>query len=613
MSSPSQAILDASALIRARRFAEARARLESHLTLAPATVQALWLLGGACQELGDADAALAAFSRLLEMEPRWVPARVARAELLARAGRTAAEAELRRALADDPRFTRAATSLAQLLRLAGRTAEALDVTTAALPLQDDEPGLLVEHALALQAAQRGDEALAALERAVRRAPQRGDAQHYLALALHARGAHGRAIEHARLALAAGQDGAETRGVLARALAAAQRLDEAEDAFREGLARDPDATPLHEDYARLLWLRSGDLERACAALDAALARTPQQPALWAIKAQLTGSAGDHARAYTLYARAAALAPAQAEYELAASTAALKAQPEHALSHARRAAAIAPDLAREGLIQALLVDRRWEEAQRELDLARDRQPEDQQLLALQAVLWRACGDARYRALYDYGRCVRAWMLDIPPGWNRLADYLTDLRTTLARLHDLRGHPPDQSLRGGSQTMGDLAAHSDPVIRAFFDHAMAGPLARHIAWLGSGEDALRRRNRGRGHVHAAWSVRLRPQGYHVDHVHPDGWLSSACYIEVPDTLGDGEDDTGEECRAGWIRFGAVPLPLDPPLRAEHYVRPQPGLLVLFPSYMWHGTVPFPGRQPRVTIAFDVRPGDAGAGAAH
>ncbi|MHB1589075.1 MAG: putative 2OG-Fe(II) oxygenase [Metallibacterium scheffleri] len=38
---------------------------------------------------------------------------------------------------------------------------------------------------------------------------------------------------------------------------------------------------------------------------------------------------------------------------------------------------------------------------------------------------------------------------------------------------------------------------------------------------------------------------------------------------------------------------------------MRPAPGLLLLFPSYMWHGTVPFSGTRTRLTIAFDVLPG--------
>jgi hypothetical protein len=31
----------------------------------------------------------------------------------------------------------------------------------------------------------------------------------------------------------------------------------------------------------------------------------------------------------------------------------------------------------------------------------------------------------------------------------------------------------------------------------------------------------------------------------------------------------------------------------------------LVLFPSYMWHGTTAIQGDDPRLTIAFDVKPG--------
>ena len=37
---------------------------------------------------------------------------------------------------------------------------------------------------------------------------------------------------------------------------------------------------------------------------------------------------------------------------------------------------------------------------------------------------------------------------------------------------------------------------------------------------------------------------------------------------------------------------------------MRPKPGRLALFPSYMWHGTVPFTTDESRLTIAFDAVP---------
>lgn len=60
------------------------------------------------------------------------------------------------------------------------------------------------------------------------------------------------------------------------------------------------------------------------------------------------------------------------------------------------------------------------------------------------------------------------------------------------------------------------------------------------------------------------------------------------------------------GWLKFGEPAFPTAPRLKPENFVRPSPGLLVLFPSYMWHGTVPFSGAPEirRLTIAFDVVP---------
>jgi len=37
---------------------------------------------------------------------------------------------------------------------------------------------------------------------------------------------------------------------------------------------------------------------------------------------------------------------------------------------------------------------------------------------------------------------------------------------------------------------------------------------------------------------------------------------------------------------------------------VRPRVGTLVLFPSYLWHGTIPFHSQHARTTIAFDAIP---------
>jgi hypothetical protein len=70
----------------------------------------------------------------------------------------------------------------------------------------------------------------------------------------------------------------------------------------------------------------------------------------------------------------------------------------------------------------------------------------------------------------------------------------------------------------------------------------------------------------------------------------------VELPATRDD-------ESHAGWLAFGEPGITI-PGLGPDHLVRPEPGMLVLFPSYMWHGTVPFTAGGRRLTAAFDVVP---------
>jgi uncharacterized protein (TIGR02466 family) len=100
----------------------------------------------------------------------------------------------------------------------------------------------------------------------------------------------------------------------------------------------------------------------------------------------------------------------------------------------------------------------------------------------------------------------------------------------------------------------------------------------------------------------VRLSSGGYHADHVHPQGWLSSACYIATPECCA--RDAQHSPDHAGWLRLGAPGIATLPPLAADAFVQPRPGVLVLFPAYVWHGVVPFESATPRLSVAFDAVP---------
>ena len=81
-------------------------------------------------------------------------------------------------------------------------------------------------------------------------------------------------------------------------------------------------------------------------------------------------------------------------------------------------------------------------------------------------------------------------------------------------------------------------------------------------------------------------------------EGWISSSYYVTLPEVVGNNDD------HAGWIKFGETNLNLGEREHVGKIVEPKVGHLVLFPSYMFHGTVPFDSNEVRTTIAFDVMP---------
>jgi Flp pilus assembly protein TadD len=482
----------------------------------------------------------------------------------------------------------------------GRLDEALALIEPLAKRPDADHAKLAAYANVLKGKGRLREALSVYLRAVEAEPKSGVAEHNLASLLGDMGHAAEAETSARRALAKGLDAPETWAVLARALQGQERYDEAEATYRQALQRRPAMPDVHRDLAQLIWMRTEDAGAATAGLQAAVRAYPDEPALAIQLGKALLYAGQPEAGYDVLIGALGRTPGDPNLEIAASTLAadLK-ETVAALRHAEVACQLAPQSATAALAlcDAQLGLGRPGPAARIAQVLHDARPNEQQIIARLATALRLMDDPRYRQLYDYEAMVRGWTIDTPAGWPDLAAYLADLAAALRRAHTTRGHPFSQSLRVGSQTQTDLTLSSEPAIKAFFQ-AIDGPIRRHMEFVGQGSDPLRRRNSGRYEIEGAWSVRLRPAGFHVDHVHQLGWLSSACHIELPGAVAD------DQRREGWLKFGEPGIATQPPLPPEHFVRPEPGRLVLFPSYMWHGTVPFSGEDDRLTVAFDVIP---------
>ncbi|HWE45483.1 MAG TPA: putative 2OG-Fe(II) oxygenase [Caulobacteraceae bacterium] len=495
---------------------------------------------------------------------------------------------------------KAAVDRAYQLIEAGRPAEALPLTTPLAESLGAGHGALAVHASALKALGRRTEALGFERRAARGNPNSAVAWHNIAGTLDDLGEYGEAKIAIDRALALGLDGPETWLVKAHVHLHLQEGPGAIGAYRQVLRRRPADEAASQELARLLWIETGDWRQAIQPVTTARAAGSRSTPVLLTEAKILEAAGLRDQLHTLLDGAVAQEPDNAAISRAAAHAWLEddelAKASDLIERTVRLAPRAPQALIE-MAAVRLAQGRGEDAFAAARLATEVEPLDQSTWGWLATSARATGDAAYATLYNYDRFVRPYRIEAPVGWPNLEAYLVDLERTLRALHRFKVHPADQSLREGTQTNADFSQSDDPVIKAFFQ-AIDAPIRRYMAEVGVGDDPLSARNTGAYKIESSWSVLLKPNGFHVNHYHPMGWLSSAFYVRLP------KDALDSDAREGWIKFGEPPFKTVPAQPPAHFVRPEPGLLVLFPSYMWHGTVPFTTAEDRLTIAFDVLP---------
>jgi uncharacterized protein (TIGR02466 family) len=212
---------------------------------------------------------------------------------------------------------------------------------------------------------------------------------------------------------------------------------------------------------------------------------------------------------------------------------------------------------------------------------------------SLAWRLANDDRSAWLESDPELVQVSDLNatLPP--------LDELGDVLRKLHVAKGEYADQSVRGGTQTDGPLLARIDPVIRRL-RQAIATAVKAYVSRLPEPDPrhpTLSQRRDRRIRFSGSWSVRLRGGGRHANHTHPQGWISSALYIALPSPT------PSDRAGAGWFTLGQPQDQLGVELEPWRKIEPKAGHLVLFPSWMWHGTLPF-AQGERLTVAFDVRP---------
>ena len=228
---------------------------------------------------------------------------------------------------------------------------------------------------------------------------------------------------------------------------------------------------------------------------------------------------------------------------------------------------------------------------------RRPGHSCAVSLKALALRDLGNPEVaRALIGLDRFFWQHRLETPDGF---AD-LTAFNEALAR--HVQAHPTlvdareSYSMFGGKNTgemlteaTGPIAAFEQMIDRAVEAYRDALPADSNHPFVA---------NRPERWQLSAWGVVLNAGDNQVPHIHPSAWLSGVYYVRLPKVVAapDGE-------AAGWIEFGKPYWDFE--IRAElevKLVQPKEGLVLLFPSYVFHRTLPFEGEEDRISIAFDI-----------
>ena len=386
-----------------------------------------------------------------------------------------------------------------------------------------------------------------------------------------------------------------------ALRRAGRLDAALATLERALAREPEQPFVLAELAQVQRLRD-EPGRAAQALRRALRAAPRSAELAFNLGHTLRDLGEEEEALRAFERAAQLKPelAQALGDVGLSHHRLG-RLEAAIEHYERALERAPDLTRvlTDLAVALL---EAGQARRAHEVAGDCLRREPRALAAMMVRAHAADElgetAEAAALLDLERLVRPAAVEAVEGYASVAEFNAALRAHVEAHPSLARQPNQRTTRGGQQT-GDLNVEPrGPVaaleallqqrVRAYLDALGRDPAHPYLA-----------QRPAAFHLNL-WATLLDSAGHQAPHIHPAAWVSGVYYLQVPAEVR--ADDPGQQ---GWIEFGRAPESF--PLQAAPRVRrlqPEEGLLVLFPSYLYHRTIPFESGTRRISVALDALP---------
>ncbi len=304
----------------------------------------------------------------------------------------------------------------------------------------------------------------------------------------------------------------------------------------------------------------------------------------------------------YRRAVELNPSYADayYNLATALKDLG-KLDEAIAALRRVVEIRSDSAHEHVVLAgyLLERGDFESALQACDSALKLTPFHIRALAFKSSALTGLGrHEALRMLVDFDRLVAQRRVSPPSEFSSLGEFNAALVNHVRNHPSMIRDPIEGATRGGDHTEELLVEPKGPF--TLFERIVNDAVSDYLQTLPSDPTHPYLAHRPRRWQLTVWGVVLRAQGHQIAHMHPGGWVSGVYYAKLPAVVNSGADQP-----AGWIEFGRPPEEFGSQAKPDvQLVRPEEGLLLLFPSYVYHRTLPYESPDERVSIAFDALP---------
>ena len=435
----------------------------------------------------------------------------------------------------------------------------------------------MQHAESLLQGRDADGALAVLGPALAARPVLPRAHMIAAMARLRQGRAGEAVGHLDLAAGVLDRAAAAPAAflaLARHYSGARAFEQAGAMLRKGRARFPDNAELavaEGDHCERLGRRG----EAIAAYRAAIAMAPDSGEAWSSLAIALHQDGDLAGAIEGYARALACgARTGGVYNNLIAALIASGDPAAALKRAEDWLAAVP-----GSIEAL------------------------SFKALLLTETGRRGDAE--RLIDFDRFMRVETIAVPEGYRSLDQFNRALEAEVLAHPKLKTPPKDHpTWHHPALRIANLKPEGTGGAIDALHRIMHQSVEKYFAATAGADRHPFLAHRPRAVEIAAWAAVLEGEGNQQPHVHIDGYLSGCYYVTIPPEIAS--DDNGRDgVILGGFEAGRPPEELG--LRSEfptRTIKPCEGMMVLFPAYLYHATVPFRSRERRISIAFDVLP---------